>query len=351
MPKPSSKPSSKPVARLTTPAEMVASLPLWLGYVPSESLVLVCCHEPRGRIGLTMRIDLPAPWDAEELVEELAARVEDQQATRVLLAIYSEQPDGLERAHRRLADGLREAFEHLVVTELVLVRDGRFWSYLCDDQRCCPAEGTAVDAGAGAQAVTLLEAELVLEGKAVQPSREALAATLAGPSFLAAQVATQRCDQAADLLAMAWQGVEREDVTLRALDTWAGVVRRWRHQPAELSPHEAAALAVSLSDTLVRDVLAGCEKVDVEPMRALLAELCRRTPPPWDAAVCTLYGWITYCHGGGAEVTIALVRALNSDPGYTMANLLLTALNRAVPPKQLRSLTVKAAKDARRLAG
>lgn len=326
---------SKPVARLTTPAQMVASLPLWLGYVPTESLVVVCCHEPRGRIGLSLRIDLPAADVEPVLVHEIVRRVRQQKATRVLLAVYTDEPDGTLRARAGMVGSLRAELEDLVITEAVLVRGGRFWSYLCDVASCCPPEGRSVSEAQDAAPIRLLEAERVLEGKYVMADRDALEASLAGPSFLAGTAAVQRCEIASALREQG--GIEQtEDAAMRA---WWVAVDRWRTPPGSLGDQEAATLAVSLAEVQVRDQLAAASQDDVPPLLALLAELCRRTPAPYDAPVCTLYAWVTYCEGGGAEVTIALERALRSDPDYSMAHLLLSALDGQVEPKILRKIT------------
>lgn len=330
---------SKPIARLTTPAQMVASLPLWLGYVPTESLVVVCCHEPRGRMGLTVRHDLPAPEHEQLLVEDVVRRVRQQQATRVLVGVYTAEEDGDVRPRTALIDGLRAGLADLTVTEAVLVRDGRFWSYLCSRASCCPPEGTPVDEARDSSAIRLIEAERVFDGRYVLPDREALEASLAGPTFLQAQVALQRCEIAATLLADSLTKVGRKATGELSLQAWWEVVDRWRTPPAQLSTHEAASLAVSLSDPWVRDQLAAAGSADVAPLLSLLAELCRRTPPPYDAAVCTLFAWVKYSEGAGAEVTIALERALGSDPDYRLAQLLMSALQGQVDPKALQRIT------------
>ena len=182
---------------------MVASLPHWLGYVPSESIVVACCHEPRGRVGLTLRLDLPATRHEQDLVEELVQRVVHQQPTRVLLAVYTdERDDGDVLARQELVDELcsrlRDELPGLRVTEAALVRGGRFWSYLCSDPRCCPPHGTPVDDAEDDPMVRLLAAEQVLRGQVVQPDREALARSLAGPQLFEAAAARQRCERADD---------------------------------------------------------------------------------------------------------------------------------------------------------
>ncbi|MGB8649872.1 MAG: DUF4192 domain-containing protein [Mycobacteriales bacterium] len=339
MPKHTRKPTrwtspDRPVARLTTPAEMVASLPVCLGYTPSESLVVGCCHEPRGRMGLTVRIDLPGAEHETAVVDEVERIVRGQRSTRVLLAVYTEEADGRLRARTGLVDALRDRFADLVVTEAVLVRGGRFWSYLCSVPTCCPPEGTPVDAARDAAPLRLLEAEQVLSGKVQLADREELERTLASPSLFAAELGRQRCETALDLRRR--EGRARSAET--SLQAWAAAVDRWRDPPASLGDMEAAQLAMSLMDVHVRDRLAASPSRDVPPLLALLEELCRRIPSPYDAPVCTLFGWLTYCEGGGAAVTIALERALRSDPDYGLAHLLSAALLAALPPRTLRRI-------------
>ncbi|MCW2601625.1 MAG: uncharacterized protein JWM02_3454 [Frankiales bacterium] len=330
---------AKPVARLTSPAQMVASLPLWMGYVPTESLVVVCCHEPRGRVGLTMRFDLPAPEHEALVVRDVEGRVRQQKATRVLVAVYTAEPDGEVRARTALVDDLRKQLDDLVVTEAVLVREGRFWSYLCSTESCCPAAGTPVDEARESASVRMLEAENIFNGKVMLPDRDALEASLAGPSFLAAQVAMQRCETAATLLTDALHAIGVERAGDASLARWTEAVQAFRSPPAQLVDMQAAALAVSLMDVRVRDQLAASPARDVPALLALLEQLVRRTPSPYDAPVCALFAWLSYCEGGGADVTIALERALRSDPDYGLAHLLREALLAQVSPKDLRKIT------------
>ena len=306
------------MARLTTPAQMVASLPLSLGFVPTESLVVMCCHEPRGRVGLTLRMDLPPIEHERAFVEDVIGRVRHQRATRVVLAIYTDEPDRVVRARTALAAALRRGLKDLIVTELV--RQGRFWSYLCDRASCCPPEGTPVDQATDDSAVLLLKAELALAGDTLLPDRAALEASLAGPTWLAARAARARCEQAID---RGWP------------TSWDDVIERWATPPGELSDDEAADLAISLGDRSLRDALGMCD--DPEGLLPLVAELCRRTPAPFDAPVCTLYAWLAYQAGGGAVVTIALERALTTDPDYRLAQLLQDAVLAQVAPRRLRA--------------
>lgn len=327
---------SKPVARLTRPAEMVASLPLQLGYTPEESLVVLCCHEPRGRVGLTIRIDLPEPSQHDHLVEEIEARVRDQDASRVLLVVYTDDEPGAVLPRADLARELEAAFFDLIVTDVLLVHRGRFWSYLCSNASCCPVEGTPVDAARDSAAISLIESEQVLSGRAVMPSRAALSASLQGPELFAAMVATQRCEQANDLLEAAVESSNLHAVAVGALARWKAALGPAARGEMP-SDHEAAWLALTLYDVDVRDALAAESERRAPALPALLGDLCRRTPDAFAAPVCGLLAWVTYCRGGGTEVTIAIERALRCDPDYSLARLLLGALQGQLAPEVLRS--------------
>jgi hypothetical protein len=322
MPKP-------PVARLTQPAEIVATIPIYLGYVPTESVVVACLHEPRGRLGLTMRFDLPAEEHEELLAREISRRVRHQGATRVLLGIYTSEPDDDERARRRLFDLLKDELSGLVITEAVLVRAGRF----------CPREGTPVAAGERTSTVQLIAAETAFGGRVILPDRDALEASLSGPNFLEARAAMQRCEAATIQLAETIEESGLEAARSISREDWARAVRDFADPPGTLDEEQAARLAISLVDVLVRDGVAASPAPEASSALAVLEELVRRTPAPYDAPVCALFGWMTYCEGGGAAVTIALERALASDPDYALAHLLAQALDAQVQPKRLRKMT------------
>ncbi len=329
---------SKPVARLTTPAQMVASIPLQLGYVPTESLVVWCLHEPRGRVGLAMRFNLPAAVHEADLIRQVVDRVRDQRASRVLIAVYTSDADELTLPRTKLVAELEAKFADLRRAELFLVRNGRVWTYFCS-LPCCPPEGCPVEAAKGSSPVQLLAAENVLQGRVVLPDRKALEDSLAGPVDSEAKAARERCQIAATLLA---DVIEEAGVAVAAeasLQGWRNARTRFANPPGQLEDMEAAALAISLTDVQVRDFLVASPPREVPSLLGLLHELVRRTPAPYDAPVCTLLAWLTYCQGGGAVVTIALERALATDPDYSLATLLDEALWAQLPPVQLRRVT------------
>ena len=329
----------KPVVRMTTPGQLVASLPVTLGYTPTESLVVICCHEPRGRTGLTMRVDLPEPRHEEALVAQVEGIVRRQEATRVVMVIYTDEPHTELPPRAVLMEMLVDTFDDLIVTEALLVRAGRFYSYVCEGKPCCPPEGRPIDEAAESAAVQTLRLEQALQGDPVMATREDLERSIAAPSFLAEEEALQRWDEAFERYAEAILADGLQPARARAVAAWrdglaAAADPRW-----QLSAETAAELAVSLEDVQVRDAVAALWREGDRSLRRLLEEVARRTPSELSAPVCTTLAWVTYCDGAGTITSIALERALASDPEYSMALLLRHALDNGIPPDFVRGVT------------
>ena len=105
-----------------------------------------------------------------------------------------------------------------------------------------------------------------------------------------------------------------------------------------MPPEQGAALAVSLHDVLVRDEVATWALKRSDALLSLLEQVMRQTVPPYDAPVCTLLAWVAFARGDGSRVNVALDRALDTDPDYSMALLLRTALDGGVTPREVRRL-------------
>lgn len=349
----SASPRSRPVVRLTSPGEIVGAVPHLCGFTPQESLVVVSLRGERKRIGLTMRFDLPPVAAEAAIAGEAAGRLRADGARRTVAVLYTDAPDDSGRARGSMVALLQDACAEaaVVVDDVLLVRDERWFSYVCDDLRCCPAEGTPLAASAGSAALGLVAAEQAVEGRAVLASRNALAASIAPPELLAGARAEQALAQAdaqhtADRLERGRQAVIRDDV-----ERFRVVLRRWAEPPAEVAVEEAAALAIALHDVLVRDEVATWALHDRDALLSLLVALARRTVPPYDAPVCTLLAWVAYAEGNGGLANVALERVAVSDPGYSMAQLLRQALDAQIPPSQVRRILRSTRGELRRRRG
>ena len=330
--------SRTPVARLSDPGSIAATIPSLCGFVPRDSLVVLALRGERRRIGLTARLDLPEPASEPAAAELVGARMAHDGARAVVVAVFS----GTRR--EALVDAVEAALaaRSIDLAEALHVDRGLWWSYRCA-RSCCPAGGTPVP-----PAPALIQAQRALEGRAVLDSREQLVASLAPPPFLAGEQAAQRLDDATVAWVERW--LERPDETRRAA---VRETRRLLEAVAQGRPvllEQAAALAVAVHDVHVRDEVATWALKRSDALLSLLEQVVRQTVAPYDAPVCTLLAWVAYARGDGSRVNVALDRALETDPGYSLAVLLRTALDGGVRPREVRTL-LKATKRALRDAG
>jgi len=314
--------SSRPVARLTTPGEIVATVPLLCGYPPSDSVVVLSLRGPRRRLGLTIRLDLPQPGLAEEAAELLVERVVHDGGRAAVVVVYAGARD------EPLAAAVTTACERrgVEVTEALHVADGRWTSYACT-RSCCPPEGTPVPAASG-----LVEAQSALEGRAVLASRAELVRSLAaadGPLDRA------RVEQAGER----WLALRQAEGVAAARRSALAAARLLLARVADggtVDDDGAAELAVALHDVHVRDEIATWGTSSADALLSLAEQVARRTPAPHDAPVCTLLAWTAYAKGDGGRANVALDRALATDPAYSLALLLRQALDGGLPPEQVR---------------
>lgn len=323
-----------PVIRLGSPADLVDAVPYLLGFHPQDSIVLIAVRGARRRIGLTLRLDLPALAAGPEPLENCLHHLRQARAEGLLIAIYApEAPDVDALPHaeavRQVAEGLGE--EGIELVEAVLVADGRWWSYLCSNPMCCPPEGQPVSLPAA-------------------PSPVMAAATVAGMS-----VAADRDELARSLLPLPRPQRRRLAIQVkRESERWEKpgqeeraqeAVRRWRTAIAQdqgtsfLSNADAALLLVGLHDVRVRDECCAAVREEHRAAAFLVArQLARRAMHPWDVAPYTLTSWLAWLEGNGMLSRVAIDRALVSDPDYRLGLLMEQLLDSGVDPAGWRPL-------------
>jgi hypothetical protein len=116
---------------------------------------------------------------------------------------------------------------------------------------------------------------------------------------------------------------------------------------SDLSPARLGRFAVGLSEIAIRDAL--WLAIDQERLdgRALWLRLLQRLPAPYDSAPLFLFGWATWRDGNGTLAAMAAQRALASEPGYTAAELLLSAIQNGLDPFRTPKLRPRAAAGGR----
>ena len=384
-----------PRIRVDSVAGVLAVIPYLLGFHPSSSLVVIGIGPPGGQIKLAFRYDLPDPPDAN-LAGDIAAHA---------IAVLARQQVGLVIAvgygPGALVTPVAELFRAglhstgIVLHDLVRVEDGRYWSYICDNPRCCPAEGVPFDALAHPAAAALTTA-----GIPAYPDRASLSRSLApvsGPAANSMGQATRRALRRAEQLLTAAgrpaSGGESGSAGSGSAGPGAAAsgaagsgapgsgsggsgpvasaspgraARRAASRPAAAGDamrpfiqaglqavrdaiasyrdggqitddDQLAWLTVVLADLRVRD--DAWARMDPEHRTAhlrLWTDVVRRAGQPYVPAPASLLAFTAWQSGDGALANIAIERALAADPGYSMALLLAEAVESGLPPSAAR---------------
>src|SRR4029077_7640211 len=176
-----------------SPGELLAIVPHLLGFVPKASLVVMGTEPPRDRVKVTLRYDLPDPPGAG-VAADIAAHavgVVGSQRLKAMMAVAYGTATLVEPVAYALRDAARQA--GIKLRDVLRVEGGRYWSYACGDEACCPAAGAPLDPAASPAAATMAAA-----GMAVLADRTEVAAQvapLAGADADSMRQATRRAER------------------------------------------------------------------------------------------------------------------------------------------------------------
>ncbi|KAA6213552.1 DUF4192 domain-containing protein [Streptomyces albofaciens JCM 4342] len=353
-------------ARVTLrgPAELADALPYLLGFFPDDSIVLVGLHGERGRFGSRARLGIPTDrtqwrYASDQLADALVALGEERRSRPEGIIVYlCQEPaegengrDVMERL-RPLAQRLRIACGALDVPVLdaLCISNGRFWSYCCPDERCCPTTGTPLTP----PGTSVMAAAAAYAGVQVRGSLREMEARLAARTGPRAVAQTSALDAVAHRLVprMLQEGTAAS-VRAETVEHARELVRRFREDPptgsrrardacddALLTDGEAARLIVGLQDRVARDRAAEwMEGPDAEPALRLWQALSRRCVggyAEYAVAPLSLAGWVAWATGDQPSARVALGRALTLDPECLFAQLLHSGINQGLDPETLR---------------
>jgi hypothetical protein len=376
----------KPPEHLTVrgPEDILGFIPHSLGYWPADSLVAMTMQGKRLRA--TLRLDLPGPETladprdyARTVRDYLAA---DSNADGALLFIFTnrgwmDRPE----TYRGLLDALESRLDAagMAVRDAWYVGDDYWRSATCADLMCCPLPGMPVQVIKD----SMLNAEMVYRGSSVGPAPEN--AALPAPALSGAERAAVRKSEDAWTARLDPRRGSREQFN-RLLAHWGSVltsagpglpldhiaflraslgVSAWRDAvfvmaaagtPAALAGAEAFGIfedscslapvgppdlgqvaAVSTFDASWNvpgygEVLLGLEPEipawdSLNNLDTVLEQLSACGGQP-GAAALTGRGWIAWCRGRGSYAAAYLARALEEEPGYRLAELMLQLVRR-----------------------
>ncbi|MGQ4431096.1 MULTISPECIES: DUF4192 family protein [unclassified Streptomyces] len=351
---------------LRSPAELADALPYLLGYRPEDSIVLVALHDRagRGRFGGRARLGIPAGADdwasvARQLAHGLVTGSERRGTRPEQMIAYVCQEPAPGESGRQVMERLRPLVQKLrtecgrldvTVIEALCISDGRFWSYCCSGQGCCPVDGSPM----GLPGTSVLAAAATYAGLQVRGTLRELRARLLPWETAAALQQEVALDAAGmTLVPKILDDASRSDVAEDTLDLARRIMKRFALAPRvtgvlhsdfrddDLLTHdEAAHLILGLQDRTTRDRAAEwMEGDDALPALRLWRALARRCVGPYGehaAAPLTLAGWVAWSTGDDLEAREALAMALGADPDYLFARLLHQACNEGLDPESIR---------------
>ncbi len=216
--------------------------------------------------------------------------------------------------------------------DALLVTNGVWTSYLCADPRCCPPSRRMLP-----DAPTPFAAAATVAGLTVATSRHDLERRFEPDSDrrLPRELVAQEERGLDPVMVNGTIGL-RGDIAVRAI----------RHAMKKASTGayieqldiDIARLGAALRHHAVRDAIWLAIENDAYHADELWLDLARRLPSPYNAAPLFLYGWSAWRHGNGTLAGMAAERALDADPGYSAAQLLLAAVRHAVNPRTVPGL-------------
>jgi hypothetical protein len=323
------------------PDSLPALVPHLVGFHPTASLVLLGLSPERRTVRVTLRMDLPERAAAAVPVVDAwstsLAALPQAGALELILAVYprpdddpwaGDEPRAL--PHLDLVDEVAEELREagILALDAVCVVGDRIRSYWCRDLTCCPPEGRIADSVESLR----VRAVFVAHGSAPLSSRDALVHTLDERPL--DDPMRRAVDLARDAVVIRMPaGTEQ-----RVAHVVAGA-RAWAADPRNEATLVRLVVLVGWLCARIRprDLLLRTLTVDPEPQvlaaaRAILAEAVRCGSGADVAPVASVLAVCAWVDGDGAAARVALDRALEADPAYSLAALVSAALDTGTPP-------------------
>lgn len=308
-----------------SPEDLLAAVPVVLGFRPEASLVMLT-------FGAThtfhARVDLPPPTDVADAVGELTDSLLEpcrlHAVERVVFVFYTADST----VSTALGTALRRAFVRagIDVIEVLRVHDQ---TWRCVPHRASGRESRPVSLD---EATHRFAAEAVFEGRVTLGSREALRATLEELPGEPEQVRARQ------------RGLGRPGA---GEVTWlSGRIEHWVGHGEEPGPDQVARALWGLTRIDVRDAaLFSLSRATAVDHLRVWTHLLRRAPAEQVPSVATLVAFAAWQSGQGALAWCALDRCFAVDPGHGLGRELAECLTRAVPPSSWEEVVDRPMRD------
>jgi hypothetical protein len=375
--------TDRPTIHIHSTEDLLALIPFILGFHPDSSLVLVAMN--RYGVPFTARMSLPTtPETAAALSASLdtvtanlpprdrvtddgtgpsagggSGRVGEGDSGDVNVTLVGYGPaDPVQKAVAAAIDALQHA--GIPIRETLRVADGRFWRLDGTEPASGPVDGTAFD-----PSDSPVTAAAVYAGLVALPDRGALADTLApvsgGARDRMVAATAMACEFFLTILDAARTGTTVPDETGSyssddsagdpdaALRTPLGLAlqkaaRSYLTQALDsyragrpVGDDHAAALTVLLDLPSLREFAARGTSGEAWQVE-MWTDLVRRAQPPFTAGPATMLALSAMQAGSGPLASVAIDRALDTDPGNRLAHLLGHALAAGIDPATVTAL-------------
>ena len=305
---------------LTSPHDLLAAIPFLVGFKPENSIILISIKEES--VSMAMRIDFPDSLDDAQTATLMGHLIRDR--AEAVLSIYylPDRVNGSDSVISSLTQAIEK--ENLVLRESIVVSSGRWRSLLCQDQECCPDEGSPMPDLHDSR----IAAEQVASGKPLP--FDTIDELVASISALDEDIEliefinqVEKIDYEGDPLPQQREGAEA------IVDFIADFQAEGLCRDKKL----IALVLVRLLDLQVRDFALGSVTEDsLHTYFSAWRWLMRIAPQGYVAPVATLFAAVAYERGDGALAQRALDRVEADNPDYAMLRLFREVFSRGWSP-------------------
>lgn len=299
-----------PVTRLVarSPEDIIAFVPLAIGFAPETSVVMLTLGPSTGTFHA--RVDLPEdPGDVDDVVESLLRPARRHRVSAVVFVVYDDDTAVADEAAWSLSEAFTDA--GIEVLDVLRVHDHHWFAVRPGHPRSAYA-GVPFDPGTHP-----FTAQAVFDGRVTHASRTALQASL-DTDPAAAAVTAEALAQAQPLDAAGARSLVQKHTRSRTTCS-----------PAELAALGLAVAEGSLRATALEDLVRSRAQAHVD----FWSDAVRRLPDhllPGAASVLALAAWL---HGNGALAWCAVDRCRRIAPHHPLAELVADLLEHAVSPR------------------
>lgn len=303
--------------------DLINSLPTRFGFHLTESIVAIAADGPRGRLGFSLRMDMPKPEHVDTMAEVVVAHLRNQGAERaIVIALSKRQEVALD-----LLDAIHAEIDESDDIELIIRAraDGeRYWTDAPGSSR------HGLPYASSGHHLSIVQA--VAAGQQILPDREALVERFAGVTGERRRWLENATDailgEVVPMVARAAPG----ELAATGMSVVGPILDR-ALAGGRLLDADLLRLAAWVSCSSVRDaVWARIDRDNAEDMLRVLTLVSGSVVPPLEPAVLSLTGFAAWLTGDGAQALIAIERALRADPDYSMAQIFLDVLENGISP-------------------